>query len=328
MLSTTCKLLIEKGLVYHPIYAGGDASSHLPMSLLALDSMGASEEQLTKFYAKAVVNLELREKKNNDSEIKLVSNELGKGDFFESYLTFFKKRLRQNTIDDVIKETIPVLIKGLSASAFHPIIRISYALESKYKPEIAMALASWSSEYIEFQNRFEQTNETLEEIMIRVTPIGINYTFLPGNIIARMKEINEILTNKKTLIQPIKISLNDIREFCIKALSKQDNFTLLHTVTACHAFRRLSKYVTNSDEALRYLWESIVIAYLSTGLDYREPIVEIREVKRDWSQIIKDATNSQNNHVIKLVYTSWEEYKFYKSTIYKYVAERALKNGI
>jgi hypothetical protein len=118
-----------------------------------------------------------------------------------------------------------------------------------------------------------------------------------------------------------------MRVFCINAFIKQNNFTLLHTVTVCFALRRLLIYVTNLDEAIRYLWASIVIAYLSTGLGYEQSVVKVKDSKRDWSQIIKDVTNSQDDHVIKLVYTSWKEYEFYKSTFYNHVAERAIKYG-
>ncbi len=327
MLSTTCKLLIEKGLVFQPTYVGGKFSVHLPMSLIALDMMDASGDQLTKFYANSVNKFQLREKKNNHREIKFVDDALGQREFFEDYLKFFKRRLSQTTAEDVIKETIPILIKGVSASAFHPIIRLSYALDSECKTEIAMALASWASEYLELESSFEQTEKTLEEIIIQVTPIGINHTFSPGNISDRMKEINEVLKIKKLLIQPKAISLNEMRVFCINAFIKQNNFTLLHTVTVCFALRRLLNYVTNSDEAIRHLWASIVIAYLSTGLGYEPSLVKVKDAKRDWSQIIRDVTNSQDDHVIKLVYTSWKEYEFYKSTLYNHVAERAIKYG-
>lgn len=328
MLSATCKLLIEKGLVFHPTYRGGKLSVHLPMSLVALDKMDASGEQLTKFYENSINKFQLRDKKNTHAKIMSLDDTLGQREYFEDYLKFFNDRLIETTPEDVIKESIPVLIRGVSASAFHPIIRLSYAVESENKTEIAMALASWASEYLELQSSFNQTKESLEEIIIRVTPIGINHTFSPGNISDRMKEINEVLKNKKLLIQPKEISLNEIREFCINAFTKQNNFTLLHTVTACYTLRRLLNYVTNLDETLRYLWKSIVIAYLSTGLGYEQSVIEVRDSNRDWSQIIKDVTNSQDDHVIKLVYTSWKEYEFYKSTLYNYVAERTIKLNI
>ncbi len=58
MISETCNLLIEKGLDFHPTYAGGKFSVHLPMSLVALDKMHASEEQLTNFFLIRLKNFE------------------------------------------------------------------------------------------------------------------------------------------------------------------------------------------------------------------------------------------------------------------------------
>jgi len=325
MISETCNLLIEKGLVFHPTYAGGKFSVHLPMSLVALDKMQASGEQLTNFYTNSVEKFRVRDKKNTHKEIISLDDALGQKEYFEDYLKFFKDRLSESTTQDVIIESIPVLIKGMSASAFHPIIRLSYALETENKVEIAMALASWASEYLAFGTGFDQTNRNLEEIIIEANPIGINHSFSPGNISDRMKEIGAILKNKGISIQPEEISLNAIREFSLNTFIKHNNFTLLHTVTGCFALRSILEYVTDLDEALRYLWEAIVIAYLSTGSVYEPSGIEARDPKRDWKQIIKDAANSQDDHVIKLVYTSWKEYEYYRSDLYNYIAERTLK---
>ena len=325
MLSKTCNLLIEKGLDFHPTYAGGKFSVHLPMSLVALDKMNASEEQLTNFYSNSIEKFRVRDKKNTHKEIISLDDALGQRDYFEDYLKFFKSRLSETTTQDVLTESIPVLISGMSASAFHPIIRLSYALETENKAEVAMALASWASEYLAFDTGFDQTRGSLEDIIIGANPVGINHNFSPGNISDRMKEIGAVLKNKGVSIQPEEISLNAIRAFSLNAFIKQNNFTLLHMVTGCFAFRTLLDYVSNLDRALRYLWEAVVIAYLSTGSVYEPSEIEVKDLKEDWKQIIKGAANSQDDHVIKLVYTSWKEHEYYRSDAYTHVAERALK---
>jgi hypothetical protein len=53
MISEKCQDLANKGHNYHWLY-GSDLASHLPMALIALDKMKASEQQLQNFYDKSI----------------------------------------------------------------------------------------------------------------------------------------------------------------------------------------------------------------------------------------------------------------------------------
>ena len=48
-ISTYCKQLIQSIQIYSPEFTNKD-TNHLPMALLALSRLGASDEQLDKFY--------------------------------------------------------------------------------------------------------------------------------------------------------------------------------------------------------------------------------------------------------------------------------------
>ncbi|WP_164914155.1 questin oxidase family protein [Aquimarina sediminis] len=311
--------------MYHPSYNNG-ISSHTPMSLVALDCMGASELQLKNYYERSTSKLDYRKDRSQENDFYFSEDTLGQKDQFENYFYYFSKALEKTSTEKLLGEVIPILIKGVAGSAFHPIIRLSYALQTNYKPEIAMSLAYWASEYLELGNSFEQSAENLAEIRTKLNSYAINFTSSIGLITDRITLINTNIQKDNVIIQPHKITLNDIRDFCLGVFAKKNDFTLLHTVTACHAYRIISKYFLNNDISLRYFWEAIVMAQISTGLPYRNTEIPSTNTDNDWSFVLKQACDSLDDHVIKLVYTCWEENKNTPSILYNFIARRAINS--
>lgn len=330
MISNTCKNLIEESQKYHPTYAKGKLAIHLPMALIAIDKMGASEQQLQILFDNNVEKLELR--KTSTLLITKIEDALGKRELFEATVLYFKEKINNSSVQEVLENHLPILIKGIFGSAFHPAIRLSYALEIDNKKEIALALASWATEYEVLNSSFQTNENSLEENMLSHSSIGSKHNFAPGNIVNRMKEIDLILTKEQITFQTEKHSFEKIRTFCLNTYANQNNFTLLHTVTACQAFSILSEYIKDKDLALKYLWQGIYTAYLSTGLTYElHTNLEYRntsklkfETTKDWETILKFAITSTDEHIVKIVYTAWQEYKKYKIKSYQFIAERAI----
>lgn len=76
--------------------------------------------------------------------------------------------------------------------------------------------------------------------------------------------------------------------------------------------------------ALKALWQAIVIAYLSTGLDYEVTEITPSEDRCDFAPLLASAIASEDTHVIKLVYTCFCEYSTFKEPLYYAVAQRAV----
>ena len=167
MVSKTCRSLIEKGLVYHPVYGNG-FSNHLPMSLVALDQMGASEAQLKNYYSISSSRLNLRKTGSQDGAFNFTKEKLGQKDLFEDFFLYFTRRLQDISTGGLLKEVIPVLMEGVGGAAFHPLIRLSYALVSNCKDEIAMSLAYWASEFLALGNSHKYRQGSLEDTRTRL----------------------------------------------------------------------------------------------------------------------------------------------------------------
>ncbi|KGJ93743.1 questin oxidase family protein [Colwellia psychrerythraea] len=319
--SNTLDVLLDKAGKYHPLYGGGLAT-HLPMVMIALTQLNASQTKLNNTFDESVKGLEHIGDLDSITPVKNIEHDLGNSNSFRSYLKYFKGELRIHGIDTVLKQSLPVLISGVAASAFHALIRLAYAIEANNKSEIAIALAYWCAEYQSFELSIETSNESLEEILTRLAPVGVNHNFSPRIIVNRMSEIGSLLKHENCVIQPHSVNLSDLKKFALKAYCAKDDFTLLHTVTGCHAFSIVMPYIEYVDIALKELWKAILVAYLSTGLDYADKEIQISENSFDFPLVISSALKSNDSHVIKLVYTCFCEYTKDKDPLYYTVAKR------
>jgi hypothetical protein len=88
--------------------------------------------------------------------------------------------------------------------------------------------------------------------------------------------------------QPRHLGLADVADFAISAYASFDDFTLLHAVTATHAFRLISPFIADS-----------MLGHIAAR-----------------------AIESDDEHVIKLVYAAFAEFRIYADPLYQYVAMR------
>ncbi|WDE08849.1 questin oxidase family protein [Thalassomonas viridans] len=317
--------LLECAGHYHPHY-GDRLATHLPMALIALSNLGASDEKLTAYFEKSIQGLEYVNESENIVEINEVGQYLGDSSKYASYLKYFKQQIAAFGFEDVVKKSLACLLPGIAASAFHALIRLAYAIEADNDNEVAVALAYWCAEFQKFELSDAKTGDTLESILAKLAPIGVNHTFSPGIIVDRMNEISRVLGEGNYRIQPENMTFSELRALCVKAFYLKNNFTLLHTVTGCHAFSVILPYLSDVDSALKAFWQSVLVAYLSTGLAFenRQPAYANHDI--DFEAVIAKALQSDDSHVIKLVYSCFCEYKKRREKIYFMVANRAVGN--
>lgn len=311
--------LINESQKFHPLH-GDRLANHLPMALFALDRMGAEPDRMRHLYETYSTNMELNQPANSPSPIKAIDQYLSHSERYNDYLDFFDQQMGEKGVTATLKQALAVLLPGISASAFHAAIRLAYAVEANFSSEIVIALAYWASEYQSMTVSMETEDETVQKIIHRVNPDFVNFIFAPGIIVDRMVEADQILTNQKTVIQPRDITLESIARFCLESYRQHQNFTLLHTITGCHAFRILTPYVDDMENALRILWQGIVMAFMSTGLSFINAQSGIEPTTMTWQEILNAACRNDDVHVIKLVYSCWQESEVWKSDDYKQVA--------
>ena len=128
-------------------------------------------------------------------------------------------------------------------------------------------------------------NESYDRILDRLMPHFAGHSFSPGIIVDHMAEAADILIENRFVLQPPEVDLTEIAKVCAAGYLRHNKFTLLHTVTGCHAARVIAPYLFDIDGALRCFWQAVVIAYLSTGIEYRSQGSSPPPPKMSWEKI-------------------------------------------
>jgi hypothetical protein len=280
--------LLLQSRSHAPLY-GNRLANHLPMALLALDRLGSS------------------------------------GDY-PRFVRFFQDRIREAGIDAVLHDWVPVLMPGLAASAFHGMIRLAYAIEGGLDDEIALALAYWASEYASLPLPLEPAEGSLEQIAGRLRTALSGHVFKPGIIIDKMLEIAWGPALAGAAVQPAAApALRDIAGFALQAYTQREDFTLLHIVTGCHAFRIVQAYASDKALARRYLWQAALVAWLTVVVAPGKQQAPRADRALEEEDIAARALQSRDDHVIKLCHSALCEYREYGDAGYLQVATRKLQ---
>jgi len=107
----------------------------------------------------------------------------------------------------------------------------------------------------------------------------------------------------------------------IKAYAATGDFTILHGVTGCHAFRLVAPHFESPPDALRNLWTAVVAAYMSCGSPPLETEWNLRGSDRlAWNEIHRRAALCDDEHDVKFAYSCWREWQAYGNDLYRRAA--------
>ena len=321
-ISEACAALLAESQRYAPVY-GDRLANHLPMALVALDRQGADPATLRRFadaYAARLAPAPVAASALDPHAY------LGSSGDYPRFVRFFRDRILEAGADAVLRDWVPVLMPGLAASAFHAMIRLAYALDSGVEDEIALALAYWASDYAALPLSLEAASGSLDEIAQRLRTTLAGHVFQPGIIIDKMLEIAWDPALAGAVVQPRAApTLPEIARFGLDAYWAREDFTLLHVVTACHAFRIVQRYANDQALARRYLWQAALAAWLTIAVTppARETDAAAWPAPAE-EAIAARACLSSDDHVIKLCHSALCEYREYGDRRYLRAAARKL----
>ena len=109
----------------------------------------------------------------------------------------------------------------------------------------------------------------------------------------------------------------------LTAYAATGDFTVLHGLTACYAFRGLRPLLDDAARAERYLWQALVCAYLSAGGPSAGSPLKGDETL-SWDEIRRRAAAASDEHDIKLAYAAWREWLHYGDDGYRRIAAATL----
>jgi len=321
------KEFFDKYKDYASDYDGG-LSSHIPMVSYSLYELGVPFDEIEKYIDRTIEIINIG--KEDFTKLYKIDDEsfedyLGVTDSFGSYYEFFSKKVSDVNYVEIIGEYLPKLIKGVAARAFHPLIRLSFAVRSDNKEEVIKSLSYFASTYLahEFETLPSKSENPLDDLKVLVESVG-KVTFsgdLIANRIEKIYSLNGFKKNAFTLKGDYKELLEQLDKVVNKLFVETKDFTILHGVTSKEAIKTLLPLVKDKEYLLQNYWIAILAAYISIDSpEIKNLNIDIPEELPDFKEIIRTNINSNNEHSIKLANSCRIEFERSGDEVYKYIA--------
>ncbi len=311
--------LLDAGLRFAPEYHGG-LSNHLPMALCALRALGASDARLRSFFDGYVRRLE----PDATRKAPLGDWRTRRGDlaaYGQLSATFHDAVLREG-IPNVLRRILPELVAGVGAAAFHGLIRTAYAVESGHSAETAAALAYWTCRYFSPAPQPPTEPRLLEppEWIASIAAASAGWRSDRRLISDRMQDVarSEAVARVAVRLDVRADTLPKLAAIARDRYRASRNFTVLHLMTSCHAMRVLMGHIDDPSDALRWYAPAYAAALVASGVDLHTPAPSGTALS--WKEVAARAIASDDDHVIKLVYTCREEARAYEEGPYLHAA--------
>ncbi len=321
MTRPATRSLIEEAHRYDAFYRDGFAN-HLPMALVALDAMGATDSAIARFTRGYVPHLEAVRSAAVSIAPGEESSHLGKSSSYPAWIAYFEAALARGSAASVLQTWSATFAKGVGSAAFHGAIRTAYALESGVSAELARAMAYWAAAHealpaVAPPSGSMSPLEVLREISRHpeARPEGRGITARIRAAVAAPSFAAHVAS-----LDPKALDGRLLAEALIRAYAASGDFTLLHGVTGAHAFRILAPHFEDRLEATRQLWTAIVAAYMSCGSPSPDGWKLQGSDALSWPEIHRKAAACDDEHDVKFAYSCWREWQECGDDLYRRAA--------
>jgi Questin oxidase-like len=321
--------LLDQSLAFDAEYQS-KLSNHLPMLLAALQRLGASDAQLTAALQRYSAQLQAMPALQAWPLGDPWKAPLGQPLAWPRYRDLFAMWLREEGAGAVLHQTLPALLPGCGAAAFHGLIRTAYAVETAHSAEIAHALAYWACRWLDLglavdaapsggtvadpatlvglatkqatKQGAKQGAKQDAKHAAKGAAAGPDATGAASPyIVERMHHSAHSLGFAAT-VQPLRLdadTLHRLARHAAQSYARSGSFTVLHLVTSAWAMRVLLPFTDHVPAAVGCYWQAYAAAAVSESprlkLDAAAP------KPRPWPELVQAALHSQDEHLVKLV---------------------------
>ncbi len=334
--STVLHQLLDDGAQHDAEYRGS-MSNHLPMTLVALYALGADDTRLqahAAFYARRLLPAPAPQTWPRGEPWPA---RLGQRAAWPAYRHLFAEWLERETGTAVLRQVLPLLLPGVAGAAFHGLIRVAYATSVGHAGELADALAYWAC----CHQRLPQPAPGDD------THPAADLHSDPGRVLAQLLHDARNFRSSAGLIaertlaaaaapafarQVRRLQLGDDAQEMLGRLARlaaegyvqSHDFTVLHLATSAHAMQVLWPLLDEPEAAVRHYWAAFAAAVLGTS--WRpgpKPLPPPPDLP--WPEVFQRATASDNEHVVKLVFSCREQFRASGDEVYRRAAARAVE---
>jgi Questin oxidase-like len=313
--------LLDHGTRFDAEYGAG-LSNHLPMALLALQRLGASEDRLEAFATRYASRLEPAPPAEPWPAGDAWKGRLGERSAWPAYRSLFAEWLAFEEAEAVLAQALPDLMSGCGGAAFHGLIRTAYAMQAGHPGELADALAYWACRHLPLgaAPAGRQKNPT---VLLPALEAALEGRALDqGLIFERMREAATLpaFARVAARLRVHEGTLPALARLAAGLYARSGDFAALHLVTSAHAVRVLLPFVDDPALAVGYYWRAFAAGFGASGVKAGEPVEA-----RDWPSLAAAAVAGDDEHVVKLVDSCREEERAYGGDDWRLAASRAVQ---
>lgn len=318
--------LLDRGAAFDAEYADG-LSNHLPMALLALHTLGASDTRLERFAERYAVRLAPAPGAEAWPAGDAWTSRLGERGAWPAYRALFAQWIEWEGGDAVLSQALPRLMPGCGAAAFHGLIRTACAVSSRHAGELADGLAYWACRYLDLGKDIDGRGEEADPavVLAELHQQLATRRFRQRLIFERMAAAARARGFRKQAAA-LGVEASTLPRLARQAAAlyaASGDFTALHLVTACHAMRLLSPWWSEAPQALADFWLAYAAGFVASGVD---PSAAPRSAPAaaTWAAMRDAALASDDEHVIKLVFSCRDEFAASADEVWRHAAARAV----
>jgi hypothetical protein len=311
-------------------------ANHLPMVLVALHRMGASDERLEAYChlyrgQNGLVPVpEPLGRITRDNWREFLSQREREGD----YRAFFAGEVARLGATPAALHYMPQLMPGIAASALHAFMRMAYATMTDSDEETGVALAYWAATYLPLgvsRGVKPSTDDPAEVLAFMYGPAAFRGVEPERDLLWHfMRAISQ-----KPEFAPVVDMLaigpethDRVARLSLALYAATLDLRALHALTGTHWLRLIAPRTPDRAAPMRYFWQAIVSLVPKIGFPSLPSADELEAWRRarlpDWPEIFREAMSRDDEHDLSLSFSAGEEFKHYGDRLYQYAAAKRL----
>jgi len=311
-------------------------ANHLPMVLVALHRMGATDERLEAYchiYREQNGLIPVPERTQEITRLNW-RDSLGEREREGDYRAFFASEVRRLGATPAAVLYLKELMPGMASSATHAFMRMAYATLTDSDEETGVALGYWAATYLALgpsRGARPSTDDPAEVLTFMYGPETFRHVETEHDLLWHFMRAVAAKPEFKPVVDMLAIgpeTHDRAARLSLALYAATLDFCALHALTGMHWLRLMAPRTPDTAAPLRYFWQAIASLMPKIGFPALPSLDQLEAWRRmplpGWPEIFAEAVTRDDEHDLSLTFSASEEFKYYGDRLYQYAAAKRL----